>query len=146
MGFISGLTIGLVVGVSGTLMLILGSAAFYGEGSSAMGRLSIRSFGLITAALVSLAWTGHMTKIGKASSLLLLLLAVLAIARYAGLVYGFVASAIAAISLAVCSFPPIGSLTIAKPHDRVALTLFLLVATLGSRFFGERGTSSNKSA
>jgi hypothetical protein len=96
MGFISGLTIGLLVGVSGTLMLILGSAAFYGEGSSAMGRRSIRSFGLITVALVGLAWTGHMTKIGKASSLLLLLLAVLAIARYAGLVYGFIASAIAA--------------------------------------------------
>src|SRR6476661_3392224 len=88
MGFISGLTIGLFVGVSGTLVLILGSAAFYGEGSSAMRRLSSLPLVLITVGLVSLAWTGHIAKIGKASSLLLLLLAVRAIARYAGLVHG----------------------------------------------------------
>ena len=138
--FIAGLTIGLIVGVSGTFVLIIGRVAISGEGFSATSRPPYRSFIFIMAGLVSLAWSGHILKIGKASSILLLLLAVLAIARYGGLVYGLSASAIAAISLTLLSFPPIGSLMIAKPHDRFALTLFLLVATLGSRFFGRVGS------
>jgi K+-sensing histidine kinase KdpD len=144
-GFISGLTIGLFVGVSGTFLLILGRVAFSTEGFSTLSRLSYRSVVFTTAMLVILAIAAHSMKLGKASSLLLLLLAVLAIARHGGLIYGLVATAVAAISLSVWFFPPIGSLMITKPHDRVALSLFLLTATLGSRFFGERRTSVKKS-
>jgi K+-sensing histidine kinase KdpD len=144
-GFVSGLTIGLFVGVSGTFLLIIGGVAFSAEGSYALSGLSYRSFAFVTAALATLAGMAHIMKFGKASSLLLLLLAVLAIARHGGLINGLVATAIAAICLTVWFFPPIGSLMITKPHDRLALSLFLLTATLGSRFFGERGTSLKKS-
>jgi len=140
-GFISGLTIGLFVGVSGTFLLIVGRLAFSSEGSSALSQLSRRSFVFITAALVILAATAHTMKVGKASSTLLLLLAVIAIARHGGLIQGLLATAIAAVSLSVWFFPPIGSLMIAKPHDRFTLSLFVLTASLGSRFFGERPVS-----
>jgi hypothetical protein len=81
-GFISGLTIGLLVGVSGTFLLVVGRLAFSYEDFSALSRLLYRSFVFITAALVVLAGIAHTMKLGKTSSLLLLFLAVLAIARH----------------------------------------------------------------
>lgn len=143
--FIAGLVTGLLLGVSGTFLLFIAALAFTGESSSALSRQSYRSFVLITAALVILAGAAHILKLDKTSSLLLLLLAVLAIAKQSGLVNGLIASAIAAVSLSVLFFPPIGSLAIKGPGDRLALALFLLIATLGSRFIGERCASSIKS-
>lgn len=117
------------------------SASGTGPGSSVLSRLSYRSFVFTTGALVILAGGAYIMKLGQASSLLLLLLAVLVIARHDGLIHGLLATAIAAISLSVWFFPPIGSLVIAKPDDRLALLFFLLTASLGSRFFGERPVS-----
>ena len=142
--FIAGLVTGLLLGVSGTFLLLVASVAFSAEGSFALSLQSSRSFVYMTAAIVILAGTVHILKLDKTSSLILLMLAVLAISRQGGLVNGLVASAIAAVCLSVWFFPPIGSLMIKGPSDRLALALFLLTATLGSRLIGEREASSVK--
>ena len=70
--------------------------------------------------------------------MLLLLLAVLAIARLAGMAAGVAASGLAAGILSYFFLPPIGSLKVLYPGDRIVLTLFLLSAILGSRLIGNR--------
>ena len=72
--------------------------------------------------------------------MLLLLLAVLGISKMEGLVNGLIATAIAAVMLA-WFLPPGGSMSIKSSSDRLALALFLLIATLGSRFLGRRENS-----
>jgi len=73
--------------------------------------------------------------------MLLLLLAVLAISRLEGLLSGLIATAIA--TLILCwDFPPMGSLAVKSSSDRLALALFLLIATLGSRLIGRREKSA----
>lgn len=79
--------------------------------------------------------------IGKDASMLLLLLVVLAISRVEGLLSGLIATAIAALILG-WDFPPIGSLAVKSSSDRLALALFLLIATLGSRLLGRREKSA----
>jgi K+-sensing histidine kinase KdpD len=80
--------------------------------------------------------------IGKDASMLILLLAVLCISKIEGLVSGLIATAIAAFLLTFWFFPPLG-LAVRSSSDRLALALFLLLATLGSRVIGrqERSTS-----
>jgi K+-sensing histidine kinase KdpD len=68
----------------------------------------------------------------------MLLFAILAISRIEGLVNGYIATAIGAVILVVWFFPPIGSLMIKSSSDRLALALFLLIGTLGSRLLGRR--------
>jgi K+-sensing histidine kinase KdpD len=81
--------------------------------------------------------------IGKDASMLLLLLAVLAVSKLEGLLNGLIATAIAALILA-WFFPPDGSLMIKSSSDRLALALFLLVATVGARLIGRRESSALK--
>lgn len=71
--------------------------------------------------------------------MLLLLLAVLVVSKLEGLVNGLIATAIAALILGFWFFPPVGTMAIKSSSDRLALALFLLIATLGSRLMGRRG-------
>ena len=74
--------------------------------------------------------------------MLLLLLAVLAISKLEGLLSGLIATAIAALILG-WDFPPIDSLAVKSSSDRLALALFLVIATLGSRLLGRREKSTS---
>ena len=74
--------------------------------------------------------------------MLLLLLAVLAISKLEGLLSGLIATAIAAMILG-WDFPPIDSLAVKSSSDRLALALFLVIATLGSRLLGRREKSTS---
>ncbi len=67
--------------------------------------------------------------------MLLLLFAVLAVSKLEGLLNGMFATGIAAFILAYFFFPPEG-IMIGSSSDRLALALFLLIATLGSRMIG----------
>ncbi len=75
--------------------------------------------------------------------MLLLLLAVLAVSKLEGLLNGLIATAIAALILVFWFFPPVGSAMIKSSSDRLALALalFLLIGTLGSRLLGRRESS-----
>jgi K+-sensing histidine kinase KdpD len=96
---------------------------------------------LSTFVLLLIAGFCHRLGIGNDASMLLLLLAVLAVSKLEGLLNGLIATAIAALILAWL-FPPDGSLMVKSSSDRLALALFLLVATLGSRFIGRRESSA----
>jgi len=74
--------------------------------------------------------------------MLLLLLAVLAISKLEGLLSGLIATAIAALILG-WDFPPIDSLAVKSSSDRLALALFLVIATLGSRLLSRREKSTS---
>jgi len=76
--------------------------------------------------------------------MLMLLLAVLVISRLEGLLNGLIATAIGALILAWI-FPPDGSVMIKSSSDRLALALFLLIATLGSRLLARRESSAPQS-
>jgi two-component system sensor histidine kinase KdpD len=76
--------------------------------------------------------------IGKDASMMLLLLAVLAVSKMQGLLNGLIATAIAALILAFWFLPPLGTMMIRSSSDRLALALFLLIATLGSRLIGRQ--------
>jgi K+-sensing histidine kinase KdpD len=92
---------------------------------------------LSTIALLFIAAICNRLNIGKDASMLLLLLAVLAISKVEGLLSGLLATAISALILAWV-FPPGGSILVKSSSDRLALALFLLIATLGSRVIGRR--------
>jgi K+-sensing histidine kinase KdpD len=92
---------------------------------------------LSTIVLLCIAAFCSRLGIGKDASMLLLLLAVLAISKVEGLLSGLIATAIAALILAWV-FPPAGSILVKSSSDRLALALFLLIATLGSRMIGRR--------
>ena len=75
--------------------------------------------------------------------MLLLLLTVLAVSKLEGLLNGLIATAIAALILVFWFFPPVSSVLVRSSSDRLALALFLLIATLGSRMLGRRESSAS---
>jgi K+-sensing histidine kinase KdpD len=123
--------------VCGTFFLLSISAAFSVNGSRAFRLRSIPGTILSTIALLFLAFICHRLSIGNDASMLLLLFAVLAISKLEGLLNGLIATAISAVILAYWFFPPSGFM-IRSSSDRLALALFLLLATLGSRLIGGR--------
>jgi two-component system sensor histidine kinase KdpD len=80
--------------------------------------------------------------IGKDASMLLLLLAVLAVSKMEGLLNGLIATATAALILVFWFFPPVGTAMIKSSSDRLALALFLIIGTLGSRLLGRQERSA----
>jgi two-component system sensor histidine kinase KdpD len=98
---------------------------------------------LSTIVLLCIAAVCHRLNVGKDAATLLLLLAVLVVSRLEGLVNGLIATAIASFILGFWFFPPTGSLVIKSSSDRLALALFLLIGTLGSRMLGRRENTAS---
>ena len=141
-GFTAGLVAGCLLGVSGTFLLLSIGAAFSVDGVSLFRVRSLPGTLMSTIALLLITAFCYRFNIGKDASMLLLLLAVLGVARLEGLMNGLIATTIAALVLA-WFFPPAGSLVIKSSSDRLALALFLLIATLGSRYLARRETSAS---
>jgi two-component system sensor histidine kinase KdpD len=137
-GFTAGLVAGCFLGVCGTFLLLSIGAAFSVEGPRMFRVRSLPGTLLSTIALLFIAAFCHRLEIGKDASMLLLLLAVLAVSRLEGIMNGLIATAIASLILGFWFFPPVGSMSIKSSSDRLALALFLLIATLGSRVLGRR--------
>jgi len=142
-GFTAGLVTGCLLGVSGTFFLLSLGAAFSGEGAHLFHLRSFPGTILSTIVLLCIAAFCHRMNIGKDASMLLLLLAVFGVSKLEGLLNGLIATVIASLILMFWFFPPFGSITVRSLSDRLALALFLLLATLGSRMIGrqERPTS-----
>ena len=142
-GFTAGLVAGCLLGVSGTFLLLSIGAAFSVEGARMFRVRSLPGTLLSTIVLLCIAAFCHRFSIGKDASMLLLLLAVLVVSKLEGLVNGLIATAISALILVFWFFPPAGSMSIRSSSDRLALALFLLIATLGSRLLGRRESSAS---
>jgi K+-sensing histidine kinase KdpD len=129
--------------VCGTFLLLSLGAAFSLDRARLFHVRSLPGTLLSTIVLLCIAAFCHRMSIGKDASMLLLLLAVLAVSRLEGLLNGLIATAIAALILVVWFFPPLGSAMIKSSSDRLALALFLLIGTLGSRMLGRSESSAS---
>jgi K+-sensing histidine kinase KdpD len=134
-GFTAGLIAGCLLGVCGTFFMLSIGAAFSADRARLFRFRSLPGTLLSSIALIFIAAICNRLNIGKDASMLLLLLAVLAISKVEGLLSGLIATAIATLILAWV-FPPGGSILVKSSSDRLALALFLLIATLGSRVIG----------
>jgi K+-sensing histidine kinase KdpD len=142
-GFTAGLVAGCLLGVCGTFLLLSLGAAFSVDRARVFHLRSLPGALLSTIALLSIAALCHRLSVGKDASMLLLLLAVLAVSKLAGLLNGLISTAIAALILVFWFFPPFGSAMIKSSSDRLALALFLLIATMGSRLLARQENSAS---
>jgi K+-sensing histidine kinase KdpD len=143
-GFTAGLVTGCLLGVCGTFLMLSLGAAFSMDRAKVFQVRSLPGTLLSSIVLLFIAAFCHRLSIGKDASMLMLLLAVLVISRLEGLLNGLIATAIGALILAWI-FPPDGSVMIKSSSDRLALALFLLIATLGSRLLARRESSAPQS-
>ena len=141
-GFTAGLVTGCLLGVCGTFLMLSLGAAFSMDRAKVFQVRSLPGTLLSSIVLLFIAAFCHRLSIGKDASMLMLLLAVLVISRLEGLLNGLIATAIGALILAWI-FPPDGSVMIKSSSDRLALALFLLIATLGSRLLARRESSAS---
>jgi len=90
--------------------------------------------GLVSALLtiVLVSYSFYSLPLSKAAAVLALLLSIIAIARLRGRAVGLVALAFSAVILSAAFFPPVYSIRIERPQDRVELVLFLLTAMIGA--------------
>ncbi len=142
-GFTAGLIAGCLLGVCGTFLMLSIGAAFSVDRARVFRVRSLPGTLLSTIVLLCIAAFCHRLNIGKDASMLLLLLAVLAISKLEGLLSGLIATAIAALILVFWFFPPVGTMLVKSSSDRLALALFLLIATLGSRLIGRQERSAS---
>jgi K+-sensing histidine kinase KdpD len=142
-GFTAGLIAGCLLGVCGTFLMLSIGAAFSADRVRVFRVRSLPGTLLSTIVLLCIAAFCHRMNIGKDASMLLLLLAVLAISKLEGLLSGLIATAIAALILVFWFFPPVGTMLVKSSSDRLALALFLLIATLGSRLIGRQERSAS---
>jgi two-component system sensor histidine kinase KdpD len=142
-GFTAGLIAGCLLGVCGTFLMLSIGAAFSADRARVFRVRSLPGTLLSTIVLLCIAAFCHRLNIGKDASMLLLLLAVLAISKLEGLLSGLIATAIAALILVFWFFPPVGTMLVKSSSDRLALALFLLIATLGSRLIGRQERSAS---
>lgn len=89
-------------------------------------------------ALVAAAGMSYGLKLDKTAAVLLLVAVVLLIAKLAAPAYGMAASLVAVVLLDFLFLPPIGSVRVSDPGDRLTLLLFLVTAVAGSRLVGGR--------
>jgi len=141
--FTAGLVTGCLLGVSGTFLLLFVGVAFSGHNAPVLRVRSLLRTLVSAIILFCIAAICHLLNIGKDASMLLLLLAVLAVSKLEGLVIGLIASAIAVLILVMAFLPPVGSLMVRNSSDRLALALFILIAGLGSRMIGGRETPAS---
>jgi K+-sensing histidine kinase KdpD len=140
-GFTAGLVAGCLLGVCGTFLMLSLGAAFSAERARVFRLRSLPGTLLSAFLLLCVAAFCHHMSIGKDASMLLLLLVVLGVSKLEGLLNGLIATALAALILVVWFFPPLGSAVIKSSSDRLALALFLVIATLGSRLLARPASS-----
>ena len=136
--YLTGLVTGCLLGVSGTLLLLLVGFSFSGQLSNLVKVNPFRGHVYAAAVVITVSGMARLLRLDKESAMLLLLLTVLGVAKQGGLFSGLVASAVAAAALSLLFMPPVGSLFIQARDDRLDLALFVLFAALGSRLIGER--------
>src|SRR5262245_45024050 len=120
--YLAGATTGFLMGVSGTFLVLVIAGALPDRYPSLVKRIPSRwLLAFSVAIIVSFCLLSHAMLWGKTATTLLLLLFVLAASEIAGLPIGLFSSAVAALTLSLIIFPPIGSFWIEQPRDRLEL-------------------------
>jgi K+-sensing histidine kinase KdpD len=134
--FLAGLVTGCLIGIAGTLLLILLAAGISKERPVNGRWFSVRGMLFVLLGTPGVAIASHSLGLRRSVAVLLLMVAVLIIAKLHGLVYGLAASAAAAVALCFLYLPSIGSLLVLRTNDQLLVALFLLSGILGSRIIG----------
>jgi K+-sensing histidine kinase KdpD len=137
--FTSGLILGFFIGVNGTMLLLLVTAAMSRERGLLLSQLSLRRVPVIAAAILAVAFMGRALHLHQAAVMLLLLSTVLLIAGAGTMLMGLAAAGIAAAAICFLFLNPIGSFRITDNQDLLTLALFLLLSIVGSRLVAGRG-------
>jgi K+-sensing histidine kinase KdpD len=136
--FVAGLATGCLLGVAGTVLLLLLSIGFSEDRPVTINNAPFRGLVFAAVALVAAFGLSHVLNLHKSSEVLLLLLTILLIAQLGGVTSGLMASGVAAAILSFFILRPVGSFWIAKPNDRFLLALFLLLAIVGCQLIAMR--------
>src|SRR5437868_6585912 len=97
-----------------------------------LGRASKLTAGVAGVAVTTGAL--HAAAVGNATTIALAyLLVILFVASLGDLIVAVATSALATLSFNYFFLPPVGTFTIADPHNWVALASFLIVSTVASR-------------
>jgi len=136
------LVVGLALGFGGAFLFLYRLASHrLLESQSGKIVTSLRSSHLrlmwATLASITAAYVGLLFHLDKSAAFLLFTLAVLVISNLAGTMCGLASAGISAVLLAVLFLPPAG-LRVDAPEDRLALLLFLILASVGSALVGWR--------
>jgi K+-sensing histidine kinase KdpD len=134
--FVSGFVVGLLAGVGGLFLLFLfGASVAEHETHCAQGFPRISYF-IWLVPILGVAAVCFAFNLVDSAVVLLLLLAVLTVARFGGLARGLLATALCAVSLAIIFLPDAGTFWVHERNDQVVVGLFLGCATLGSLLVG----------
>jgi K+-sensing histidine kinase KdpD len=137
LSFAVGIATGCLIGVSGTLILLFITGAGSKQISCARWQVSAHGFAIALLPILLVAWAAYTVKLGITVPVLLLLLTVLVIAGTINLAASLFATLAAAVVLSFL-LPPRETIAIARPRDRWILTLFLLIAVVGSRLIAAK--------
>jgi len=130
--YMAGVATGCLIGVWATIILLLVVGALPDRVPRFTQQISATAVAPALAMVLALAAGCYYFHLGKNASVLLMLLAVLAVAEFTEFTTSLVVSAAAAIVVAFAFLSP-GTLRIERPKDRLLLALFLLAATFGVR-------------
>jgi K+-sensing histidine kinase KdpD len=92
--------------------------------------------GLALVGILAIAGFCYALNLDKTEAILILVAAVLLIARLTGPLYGLAASVLALGIISFLFLPPVGSLRVSRSEDQLALLLFVLTTAVGSRLVG----------
>ena len=136
-GFAEGVATGLLVGVSGSFLLLLLVGALTESRPGRATHLSLLRLACVATGVFVIFFLSHILGIPKDALMLFLLLCVIATAKFLGATYGLFASAFAALGLSWI-LPPDGSLRVSSSSDRLSLALFIFVTIAASRLMGKQ--------
>jgi len=142
-GFIAGLALGCLIGVCGTYAVLFLAATTPEPIPVRMKEFSALKFAVSLLAISAIGGACFKLNAHKSTTVLVLLLGVLLVARLSGIVVGLFASIVSGILLSLLFLSPIGSLRVSRPSDQFLLALFLLSSLLGCRLIG-RSRSLNE--
>jgi K+-sensing histidine kinase KdpD len=135
-GFTPGFVLGLLVGVGGLFLIFLLGASF-AEHESRHSEVSRRNkYFAWLVPIVGAAAVCYIFNLVDSAVVIMLLLAVLAVAKIGGFGKGLLATGLCAAALAIVFLPDAGTFWIHERNDKIVVTLFLVCATLASVLAG----------
>lgn len=135
-GYAAALITGALLGVMGTLALLLAGIAIFDQQLKTMRSISVRGIGYSLLTIFVIAVVCYYVNLRASIVVLLFFVCILTAAKLAGLLTGLIASMTAAGTLSLVFLSPAGSVAPTQPGDRLLVLLFLLAGAFVSRLVG----------
>jgi K+-sensing histidine kinase KdpD len=136
LGFVTGLVFGMLIGAGGLFLVFLFGIALAERDSRLTQGFPRNNFLLWLLPILFVSVLSYSLKLVDPAVVLLLLLAVITIARLGGYGKGLLATGLCAATLAVVILPDQGTFWVYQRNDQLVVVLFLVCASLGSLLAG----------